>query len=309
MKKYVFVLSLMSIMLSGCGGGPSAEEILRKYETYSAAAPDLNKIGIYISSSDREAVQIRYSHVDLNLSEKNAELLANRFFVADAGNPTKIFPCEVSAYFKNAVRGDNGEIVQAQEHYTNIDMKKAKAKFIIVGFKGIDKSESEELETPPLFFIVSLGGISPESLLDDNSPERQLLNMKTLLTENLFEKENFADDFQTFTGSLRINDKAYSIRVEEINRFADGFVGVLFTSKDIGTTEINFWKETGIAPFKSEIIVNNTTHVSHKLNMDSGILLNAYDTKEMPDTIILRVNDGFMDKQIVFDGKTKAVIE
>ncbi len=309
------------------GCGPSAEDVLKKYESYLPIESDteINKVGISASvMSQMGAVFIDFSNPELNTNEEYLNAMANRLYVADAEKPNEPLPVRTGSS-THTVTYVNGEKTVTEGLSILLD-KEVKALFLVVGFKGIDKSESESLHTPPLFFLI------------DRKAGR-ILTPVPLLAGNLFaadyEKTHFYVLQATLTNRnnspVNLSEKTYTIRIGEIGKSEEGNTYVDFLSEDVKEDD---WKEEytflgtkfriepiGLysnvtSPLLTQITAGGKTILAKGFIVEEGKGIRIfYATDEMPDTIIVWANDMVnlttfrLGEKIVFDGKTKAVIK
>ena len=123
---------------------PTAEDILKKYEDYSDVQTNRAEVGLTFTNMNR---RITYSHPKLNSKEEYIKTLADRWFVVDAENPSERLPIKVGTL---SISTRN----QPNTYVNNLDIGNIKERYLLICFEGIDSSELEEAETPPLFFIV-----------------------------------------------------------------------------------------------------------------------------------------------------------
>jgi len=321
--KFVIAVIIIATVFSSCG--PTAEEIMKRYETYQSTLsdPEVNKAGFSVSAMSGEGtIFVNFSNPELNTSEEYLNVMAGRLYVADAEKPNEPLPVKMgsSTQIITQVTGErtvtNGLSVWFDE--------KVKVAFLIVGFKGIDKSESKKLNTPPMFFLI------------DRKTNNNLTPMP-LLADSLFdvdyEKTRFPvyrATLQHFTGHLPNSTRLYNIRIGNTGRDDRGYITVDFLSEEIQEKD---WvrREYGvridplglyrhlISPLFTEIKVGNKSFYSQGYAIENGVgFKDVYNTKEMPDTIIvwsMEWNGHVLDPKyklgakLVFDGKTKEVIE
>jgi len=147
------IVSLCLIMV-GCK--PSAKDILKKYDTYGETGTDTDKAGISFTVqafADNPMISITYSCPLLNTSEDLIWKLSERWFVADAENPTVKLPVKIGVASISKTVNDSLQSIT----YGNTILIKAdsvKSPFLLIGFEGISSTESKEAETLPLFFLV-----------------------------------------------------------------------------------------------------------------------------------------------------------
>jgi hypothetical protein len=299
---------LAATIFFGCG--PNDRDILKKYEGYTPITPSTNQAGINIENFfglTNKVFQVTYTSPLLKEDAENVRLLSERFIALNAENPADTLPIEVSVgeqSFTNYSR--SGEITAAGKNYfTIIGLGETKAKYVIVGFKGIDGSESDKLATLPCFFIVSL----------KKNNSHVLTTTPMLAGNHLFDASHTFTRFYCYEGVLDADNNLFHIRIGEIGTNEDGNTFVDFLSKEIKKDEwesarqsVNAW-ETSIGEFLTEIVVNGKMVYPIKYGVGDGIVRHIYNTKKMPESIKVKYSGVFSDENhIVFDGKTKAVL-
>ncbi|MDR3340663.1 MAG: hypothetical protein LBT25_11355 [Candidatus Symbiothrix sp.] len=194
-------LLIMLVILTGLTGcGQNATEILKKYEACAVLNSTANKAGIsidfYQESFNKNYYYfiIKFSNNNLDWNKENIDLLSKRFSLVNADSPIE----QLDADFQTS-DGPPYKI------FVQINKKSAK-KYELLCFKGIDKSESAELEMPPCFFILSLDRktlcvISDAPLLADNLfpvdyakdkfKNKPVVKTTTYLSEQPFGDNNF----------------------------------------------------------------------------------------------------------------------
>ena len=85
LTKQVVVAMIIASVFSSCR--TTAEDILKKYDTYSEAGTDANKAGVSVQMQPTGDVQIICTSQLLNANENNMQILLERWFVADAEKP------------------------------------------------------------------------------------------------------------------------------------------------------------------------------------------------------------------------------
>ena len=131
--------------------GPSAEDVLKKYESHGEVDATANKAGIEIESAAFGNLVIKYSNPLLSANKELTDRLSPRWFVVDAENPALKLPAKTG--LERHSTSINGELLSVTDKYI-INLDSVKAKFLLVGFEGISQTESAEAATPLLFFIV-----------------------------------------------------------------------------------------------------------------------------------------------------------
>ena len=127
---------------------PTAEEILQKYDSYTEFQHNKDDAHVYFNTSTHS---IEYSLPLLSENEEYVDVLADRWFVANAENPEELLPVIMGQ--TTIVRNVLGKTMPTTYGHT-ILLKDIKKRFLLIGFKGITSSESVVAEIPPLFFIV-----------------------------------------------------------------------------------------------------------------------------------------------------------
>jgi hypothetical protein len=169
---------LATSLFFGCG--PNDQSILKKYETHSPLeqadnraeirlrfAIDTIQIGDTRLIIDNKAFQVLYSHPALTFNKKNVELLSSRLFLANAENPSEQLEVKFSTIEQSPSGNDSTKTAYLfQMNNEEKEIVDRKLKYLLVGFKGIDKSEFAGAATPPCFFIVSLDKKNPHLLTE-----------------------------------------------------------------------------------------------------------------------------------------------
>lgn len=128
----------------------SAEDFLRKYKNYEVVDSIQNKVGIHLNVA--YFLQANYSNPMFD-SEKDGKMCNEKLHLKDAETLEDI-PANIGSV-KAETKDTNGDVISIKYgSYFQISTMPKNTKFIIVCFDGISKTESEELETPPLFFLV-----------------------------------------------------------------------------------------------------------------------------------------------------------
>jgi hypothetical protein len=136
----------------------------------------VNKAGVSITVQAMNVpfISITYSCPLLNTNEEFIEKLSKRWFVTDTENPDIELPVKMGIMTVNAtVNGITQPTTYG--HSIIIEADSIKARFLLIGFKGISSIESEEAETHPLFFLV-----------ENNKEKSKALTPVPRLAEELF---------------------------------------------------------------------------------------------------------------------------
>jgi len=326
------VMSLLAFNIYGCDTGPTTEEIMKQYEGYRTVEfSDQAGISISVTSFFEKSfmVNIEYSNPMLNTDQKLVELLSNRFIIADAVNPTDIITTEVEIGSRSQTTYNPSGAVTSSGNFFNsiMQFRDLKTKFVLVGFKGIRKSESEELATPPLFFLVKI-----------DKEKCEVLTPKPRMANDIFDTDYESSHFPVYIGALKgerknslglLDDHVYSIRIGETGKDDKGNIYVDFFSDDIKAEDWivakdrdSYWHHATLgninlkSPFSTEIMVGKKTFsaIGFYVPQNGGAIREFYNAKELPDTIIIRANmtNGqtiYFGGTLKFDGKTKEVIK
>ena len=181
-------ITIMILIVSLTSCRPTAEDVLNKYNAYTECQSD-SEVSRVDFKIDGQVIVIKYTYPLLSTNEEYVKILADRWFVADAENPSVKLPI------------NNGIVIikspENPDYYEHrIDINNIKEQFLLIGFEGIDPSESEGVNIPPLFFLV-----------ENNKKNCELLTDKPRLANELFtanyEKTRFAE-YSTLT-SKKIN--------------------------------------------------------------------------------------------------------
>jgi hypothetical protein len=149
-KKITIIVAAMSMIAILTSCGPTAEDIMKKYDAYGEVGVEQNNSGVSIEQQTMTDASIKYSLPLLNLSKDYIEKLADRWFVADAENPETILPVKVGLIERSTIIYD---VAQPITYEHSIYLDDVKTRFLLIGFMGIDSCESEIAETQPLFFL------------------------------------------------------------------------------------------------------------------------------------------------------------
>ena len=123
-KVHLFVVVVVVFSIASCNS-VTTEELLKKYEMYEKVDNSANKAGITIKVEDANSIVnviIRYSNLKLNKSRENIELLADRYFIANATTPNKSLPILESEII--VVREGNNP---TNSYYYSITIEKLKS--------------------------------------------------------------------------------------------------------------------------------------------------------------------------------------
>lgn len=141
---------LLVSLFYGCG--PSAEDVLKKYESYAELTVEGDRLPVSFEIMQDIPPVISYSSPLISGSEEHVNALAGRWFVADAMNPEVRLPVKVK--LMTIADMATGNTAQSVSYGYNLALDSIEAPFLLVGFEGIAPTESKEATVPPLFFLV-----------------------------------------------------------------------------------------------------------------------------------------------------------
>jgi len=163
MKKYTkqtVVVMLFVTFFFGCG--PTTEDILKKYDIYGELQIEAGKAHVYLETMG-STMMIRYSMPLLHSNETYIETLSERWFIADAANPSVKLPVKMAVTTINSTEND---VTQPTIYGHNFTTESMKERFLLIGFEGIHSNESDVAEISPLFFLVENDKSAPAILTD-----------------------------------------------------------------------------------------------------------------------------------------------
>ena len=161
MKKALILFLILSIsvmMLAGCAKKTSPEEILDKYSSYTTLPSHANRVGIQIAKGSEfggnQTINISFKSEMINQDENNTMVLASRCRLYDAENPDVEIESGLLSSSKTTTTstGNTTHTYEAALSYS----KDVKCDYMLVKFEGVSAEEAPDLETPALFFIVSV---------------------------------------------------------------------------------------------------------------------------------------------------------
>lgn len=128
-------------------------DLCEKFDKYLPLDSEKNKAGISFETVSTQTVKnafgfIKYSNEKVKSSQNYSNEFTRHFFAVDPEHPQKALTVEL----RGGHSPDNTEFFGILAFDGNIE-----AKYALVGFEGLDRNESAELETAPLFFVVELG--------------------------------------------------------------------------------------------------------------------------------------------------------
>ncbi|MBO4887950.1 MAG: hypothetical protein J5589_06540 [Firmicutes bacterium] len=163
------VLCLLVLMLAGCGKKTSPEEILEKYASYTEVPSHANRVGIQISKGTefggKQSINISFTSEMINQDENNTMVLASRCRLYDAENPDVEIESGLLSSSKTTTTS-TGVTTHTYEAALSYD-KDVKCDYMLFKFEGVSADEAPELETPALFFIVSIEKDGSVTVLTD----------------------------------------------------------------------------------------------------------------------------------------------
>ena len=325
LTKQLIVALITASAFAACG--PTAEEMMKRYETYQStlSAPEINKAGFSVSAiSGGGTILVNFNNPELNTSEEYLNVMAGRLYVADAEKSDTPLPLRIGSSTQTVTLATGERTVTNGLSVWFVD--EVKAAFVIVGFKGIDKNESAKLrlETPPMFFLI-------DRKMGKN------LTPAPLLAGNLFAADYEKIRFPVYSATLQHRfdysyelTRPYTIRIGNIGSNDNGYTFVDFLSETIQESNwiipehsvridpLGLYRRL-VSPLFTEIKVGNKSFYSQGYAIESGVgFKDVYNTKVMPDTIIIWTTEWNgnvlypiykLGERLVFDGKTKEVIE
>ncbi len=146
--KWMTAILLVSLF-NGCG--PSAEEVLKKYEPYAQLTMESDKLPVSFEIIAK-APMISYSSPLISGSQEHVNALAGRWFVANALNPEVRLPAKM--ILMSVTEMTVADTMQSVSYGYNLAIDSIETPFLLVGFEGIAPAESKEAAIPPLFFLV-----------------------------------------------------------------------------------------------------------------------------------------------------------
>jgi len=298
MKTNYLIPAVLLFIIYLCGCTPTPEEILKKYETYPEVNhPAVNQAGLHWGSmmhmSNSTNIGLVFSNPLINKSPEIIDILAKRIIVLNAEKPSEVLPIQAGT-MKNTIRTNNGPAVVEYSLILGAG-KGLKAKYLLIGFKGIDEKESEVLATPPMFFLYSLTGKGESKL-----------TQYPLLATDLISTDFPVADFVYHAAALKDKDKTYIVSIGEIAEDENGNRTVEFISNEIEIKKD--YLNRPIIPLTGEITVGGEVMSPIRYSISPKYLMFTYETKEMPEDIIVRLNNGDTNRPaIIFDGETKKV--
>lgn len=154
---FAILLCIGILLLTGCMK-TSPEKILDMYSSYAEVFPDDNRVGISIRGGtlfgDR-AVAINFDSYLINQNEDNCMALASRCHLFDAENPE----IEIATSLRKVEKTEKNYATGVSTHSFGgwlTFSEDVKCDYMLLKFDGVDSSEAPGLETPALFFIISV---------------------------------------------------------------------------------------------------------------------------------------------------------
>jgi hypothetical protein len=290
---------LLIIGLFGCGG-PSVEDILKKYESYNTT--NMNSIGFSVSFDTENFINegdviLKISDPTVKSDYEYNNAIMERVFVANAENPSEIFAVspKTDTYTKISTQyAADGSTTNSSttEGYTNyIPLDSIKARFIIIGFKGISAEESEKYESAPLFYII-------------DKKTKSVLTETPRLSGDLFAADTaltrFVERYATLAiGYSFMGGKEYVVKLGNVGNDSlnNGYTYIDILSNTVQSED---WIEYAYyyediestfnvyMPLYTEIVVGKKHYQPFKYTTESGVGVRySYKTTSFPDTIIV----------------------
>jgi len=305
MAKNIVLIVIMSAVLFSCTTTP--EKILEKYNDYEEVPVNKNGIGLSIDFAANSANSIKdflgnnvvlsFSNSLVNSDNEYKDAIAKRIFVASANNPNELFSITTytgSIIETKTIYGDVSSSNSKKTEYIHFSLDTVNYRFVLVGFKGIYITESEELETVPFFVIL-------------DKKEKKVLTTVPLQWKMPFSDEEMEPRFFEHHAILKVatdfgEEKKYTIRISEIGNDENfnGYTFVDFISDEIKYEDIsegNFYYTdlkkyySLYSPICTEIVVGKTLFdfiryavLEDKSGNTVGVR-HYYKTESLPDTI------------------------
>lgn len=137
---------LLVSLFYGCG--PSAEDVLKKYEPYALLTTESDKLPVSFGII-ANAPMINYPLSLISSCQEYVNTLAGRRFVADALNPDVRLPAKVKVMTVADMAA--GHTTQSASYGNSLALNSIETPFLLVGFEGIAPAESKEAAIPPAF--------------------------------------------------------------------------------------------------------------------------------------------------------------
>jgi len=267
-----FAIVAFMIIVTSCG--TTAEDILKKYETYD----EFQSNAIYFQATGN-SMNIEYSMPLLNSNEEFVTTLADRWFVANAEKPEEILPVKIDSI----VLGETNPTTY--RHVVFID--NIKERFLLIGFKGIASTESVEAQIPPLFFLV-----------ENKKGELTSLTDTPKLADNLFEV-NYVPMFfseQEYSGEIIFErSKNVTLRLT-LSADLKQVTKLIISADELHLTPANFDRQREISSGQESIfkyLDNSRLTTNLAITTISGINVMARDASGYPIVESLLFKGGF----------------
>ena len=284
MKKLKNILLLMMIAAVFSGCGPTAEDILKQYDTYGEIKLDENKAGVSIQVGPIGNFTIKYSSTLLNANAEHIQKLSERWFVADAENPDVKLPINIgivtengsSTKYKTDGSVESATNYVAYGHFIKTDS--IQAKFLLIGFEGISSTESKEIETQPLFYLV-----------ENNKVNSKMLNTTPKLTGQLF-SVNYEPMFfteQEYSGEIQFEKSKKTTLYLTVSADLKKVTKLTLSTEELYLTPANFSKQNKSSS-KQDIVFKymekSRVAVSFAIKQTSGYNVPTDDVSNMQFT-------------------------
>jgi len=155
--------------LTGCEKKTSPDEILDMYSDYEELDSSENHAKIFIEKGNAFgsdfSIIVASGNPIINQDENNAMVMISRCRLFDAENPEVEIETRLLKNSKTTTT-NTGTSTHTFEGALSFS-KDTKCDYLLLKFDGIPASESSELETPPLFYIIELGKNGEITILND----------------------------------------------------------------------------------------------------------------------------------------------
>jgi len=295
-RKQVVIATIIASVFSACG--PTADDILKTYDTYSEVGTEVNKADVSIKMQPMGDILIICTNPLLSANEGNMQKLLERWFIFDAENPGVKLPAEMEIATVGTTVNDT---TQSAVSVYNIILKadRIKERFLLIGFEGIAPIESKEAETPPLFFLV-----------ENKGAERKILTSTPKLAGELF-TANYKPVFfseQEYLGEIPFEKSKNVVLYFTLSADLTKITNLKLTVEELNLTPANYDKQRKKSERESifEYLENSNIRTNIALKTVNGYNVMAVDASGYPVIGSLDFNGGGLETTSpidIIDGK------